>query len=167
MSTPSDRKFRRADATVDEGPPYVGALLRQCLEHVRARMEADLKSAGFTDLQPAHLAVFSFPPPDGVRPSDLARRIRMSRQATNHIIGQLEALGYLERRAERKGERRRIYLTPRTWGMVKVVHATLLEDSGGMGRRYRAGPLRRFHDDAAPLRGARLMAWEQAKTAPH
>jgi DNA-binding MarR family transcriptional regulator len=127
MSTPSDRELTRAEATVDEGPPYVGALLRQCLEHVRARMEADIKTAGFTDLQPAHLAVFSFPPPDGLRPSDLARRIRMSRQATNHIIGQLEALGYLERRAARKGERRRIYVTPRTWGMVKVVHATLLE----------------------------------------
>jgi DNA-binding MarR family transcriptional regulator len=130
MSTLSDRKSRRADATADEGPPYVGALLRQCLDHVRARIEADLRSAGVTDLQPAHLAVFSFPPPDGVRPSDLARRMRMSRQATNHIIGQLEAMGYLERRAERKGERRRIYLTPRTWGMVKVVHATLLEIQG-------------------------------------
>ncbi len=105
----------------------MGALLRQCLEHVRARMEADLRSAGFTDLQPVHLSVFSFPPPDGVRPSDLARRIRMSRQATHHIIGQLEALGYLERRAARKGERRLIHLTPRSWGMVKVVHATLLE----------------------------------------
>jgi DNA-binding MarR family transcriptional regulator len=130
VSTPSDREFIRDDATVDGGPPYVGALLRQCLEHVRARMEADIKAAGFTDLQPAHLAVFSFPPPDGMRPSDLARRIRMSRQATDHIIGQLEALGYLERRAKRKGERRRIYLTPRTWGMVKVVHATLLEIQG-------------------------------------
>ena len=127
MSTPSDREFIRADATVDEGPPYVGALLRQCLEHVRARIEADIKAAGFTDVQPAHLAVFSFPPPDAMRPSDLARRIGMSRQATNHIIGQLEALGYLERRAARNSERRRIYLTPRTWGMVKVVHATLLE----------------------------------------
>jgi DNA-binding MarR family transcriptional regulator len=130
MSTPADRKSRRADATADEGPPYVGALLRQCLDHVRARIEVDLRSAGFADLQPVHLAVFSFPPPDGVRPSDLARRIRMSRQATNHIIGQLEGMGYLERRAERKGERRRIYLTPRTWGMVKVVHATLLEIQG-------------------------------------
>jgi DNA-binding MarR family transcriptional regulator len=127
MSTPPEREFRRANAMGDEGPPYVGALLRQCLEHVRARMEADIKAAGFTDLQSAHLAVFSFPPPEGMRPSDLARRLRMSRQATNHIIGHLEALGYLERRAERKGERRRIYLTPRTWGMVKVVHATLLE----------------------------------------
>ena len=50
----------------------------------------------------------------------------MSRQATNHIIGQLEALGYIERRSERKGERRRIYPTPRAWEMVKVIHSTLL-----------------------------------------
>ena len=50
----------------------------------------------------------------------------MSRQATNHIIGQLEALGYIERRSERKGERRRIYPTPRAWQMVKVIHSTLL-----------------------------------------
>jgi DNA-binding MarR family transcriptional regulator len=149
MSTAPDREFLGADAMRDEGPPYVGALLRQCFEHVRARIEADLKSAGFTDLQPAHLAVFSFPAPDGMRPSDLARRLRMSRQATNHIIGQLEALGYLERRAERKGERRRIYLTPRTWGMVKVVHATLLEIQAEWSAEI--GP-DRFADFMATLR---------------
>ncbi len=149
MSTPSGRKSTRAVVTADEGPPYVGALLRQCLEHVRARMEAEIKAAGFTDLQPAHLAVFSFPAPDGMRPSDLARRIRMSRQATNHIIGQLEALGYLERRAERKGERRRIYLTARTWRMVKVVHATLLEIQAEWAAEI--GP-DRFGDFMATLR---------------
>jgi DNA-binding MarR family transcriptional regulator len=149
MSTSPDRKFLRADAMSDEGPPYVGALLRQCLEHVRARIEADLKSAGFTDVQPAHLAVFSFPPPEGLRPSDLARRIRMSRQATNHIIGQLEALGYIERRAERKGERRRIYLTPRTWEMVKVVHATLLQIQAEWGAEIGSD---RFRDFMAALR---------------
>jgi DNA-binding MarR family transcriptional regulator len=149
MSTPSDREFIRPEGMIDEGPPYVGALLRQCLEHVRARIEADIKAAGFADVQPAHLAVFSFPPPDGMRPSDLARRIRMSRQATNHIIGQLEALGYLERRAERKGGRRRIYLTPRTWGMVKVVHATLLEIQAGWAAEI--GP-DRFGDFMTTLR---------------
>jgi DNA-binding MarR family transcriptional regulator len=129
MLTPADREFPDSAAVVDEGPPYVGALLRQCLEHVRGRMEADLKAAGFADLQPAHFAVFTFPPPppEGLRPSDLARRIRMSRQATNHIIRQLEALGYIERRSERKGERRRIYPTPRAWEMVKVIHSTLLQ----------------------------------------
>src|ERR1700722_3159881 len=159
MSTPADRKTRRADAAADEGPPYVGALLRQCLDHVRARIEADLKSAGFTDLQPAHLAVFSFPLPDGLRPSDLARRIRMSRQATNPIVGQLEALGYLERRAERKGERRRIYLTPRTWGMVKIVHATLLEIQAEWAADI--GP-DRFSDFMATLRRFAARGYESS-----
>jgi hypothetical protein len=42
-------------------------------------MEADIKAAGFTDIQPTHFAAFSFPPPDGLRPSQLAHRIRMSR----------------------------------------------------------------------------------------
>ena len=47
---PNDRRASRG-ASGDEGPPYVGALLRQCLEHVRARMEADIKAAGFTALK--------------------------------------------------------------------------------------------------------------------
>src|SRR6185437_3638774 len=66
-----------------------------------------------------------YPPPDGVRPSELARRIRMSRQATNHIIGQLEALGYLERRAAARGERRLVYMTERAWRVAETIFACL------------------------------------------
>ena len=73
----------------------------------------------------------------------------MSRQATNHIIGQLEALEYRERRAERTGERRRLFLTPRTWRMVKVVHATLLEIQAEWAAEV--GP-DRFGDFMAALR---------------
>jgi len=32
------------------------------------------------------MQVFSYPPPDGIRPSDLARRLNISRQAANHLI---------------------------------------------------------------------------------
>ncbi|MFC7543605.1 MarR family transcriptional regulator [Siccirubricoccus deserti] len=62
-------------------------------------MHEAVRVAGFTDLQDPHLSVFSYPLPDGVRPSALAHRIGMSRQATNYLITQMEALGYLERRA--------------------------------------------------------------------
>ena len=34
-----------------------------------------------------------YPHPDGVRPNDLAERINMTKQATNYLLGQLEALG--------------------------------------------------------------------------
>jgi hypothetical protein len=50
-------------ASGDEGPPYVGALPRLCLERARARMEADIKAVGFTDIQPTHFVAFSCPPP--------------------------------------------------------------------------------------------------------
>jgi DNA-binding MarR family transcriptional regulator len=112
-------------------------------------MEADMHAAGFTDIQPTHFAAFSFPPPDGLRPSQLAHRIRMSRQATNHIIRQLEALGYLERRAPEEGARRRIYVTKRAWDVAKVIHATMLQIQAEWAAEI--GP-ERFRDFMATLR---------------
>ena len=88
-------------------------------------MHEAIRADGFTDLQEAHLAVFSYPLPDGVRPSELARRIRMSRQATNYLIGQLEELGYLERRAAADGDRRLVYLTERGWKVADTIYASL------------------------------------------
>jgi DNA-binding MarR family transcriptional regulator len=76
-------------------------------------MSAGVREAGFDDLQDALLAVFQYPGPDGLRPSDLARQLGMSRQATNHLLAQLETLGYLERISKAGGQRRRVYLTDR------------------------------------------------------
>src|SRR5258708_39560440 len=92
------------------GPPFFGALLRATWQHVRDQMYRAIHDAGFTDFQEAHFAVFSYPLPDGIRPSELARQKRMSRQAINYLITHLEELGYIERRAPRGSERRLIYL---------------------------------------------------------
>lgn len=121
-STPIDPS---GAAIVGERPPFVGALLRLCWQKVRARVDAAVRDAGFTDLQETHMLVFSYPPPDGVRPSDLAQRIRMSRQATNHVIAQLEALGYLERRAGPDSTRRLVYLTDRGWAVGTAIFTSL------------------------------------------
>ncbi len=43
------------------------------------------------------MAIFRFPGPDGVRPSVLAERAGMSKQAMNRILGSLEELGYVVR----------------------------------------------------------------------
>lgn len=88
-------------------------------------MHEAIRAAGFADLQEPHFAVFSYPLPDGVKPSDLARQIRMSRQATNYLIGQMEELGYLERRSERDGERRLVYLTERGWKVAQTIYEAL------------------------------------------
>jgi DNA-binding MarR family transcriptional regulator len=110
----------------------MGALLRLASQRVRREMLEGIRHAGFDDLQDAHLYVFQYPGPDAVRPSDLARQLHMSRQAINHLITQLETLGYLERRAGADGDRRRVYLTRRGHRLMDTIKSTVR----GIERRY-------------------------------
>ena len=102
-------------------PPLIGALLRIPFETVRDRMLAGLHERGYTDLIAAHLDVFQYPGPENRRPIELATDTRMSKQALNYLLGQLEQLGYLTREADDTDQRsKRIRLTPRgrTAGMA-------------------------------------------------
>lgn len=97
-----------------EGPPLIGALLRLPWEVARRRLLEALHEAGFTDLTPAHLTVLLYPGPQGLRPSDVAADRQMTRQSVNYLLGQIEALGYLERRSDPDDQRsKRLALTPR------------------------------------------------------
>ena len=110
------------------GPPLIGALLRMPLESVRRHMLERLHEQGFTDLDPAHLIVLQYPGPQGARPSELAARLRMSKQALNYQLGQLERLGYLERRPDPDDLRsKRIVLTPRAESAVPVIRDAVAE----------------------------------------
>ena len=80
------------------GPPLIGALLRIPWEATQRRMLERLHERGFDDLDAAHLNVFQYPGPQGARPTELAARLRISKQALNYLLGELERLGYLERR---------------------------------------------------------------------
>lgn len=108
-------------------PPLLGALLRFGWLRVRARMAAAVRVDGFDELQDAHLSVFQYPGPGGQRPSDIARQTRMSRQATNHLLGQLEAWGYIVRRATSADERRLVHLTPRGRAVIKTLQRSVRE----------------------------------------
>jgi DNA-binding MarR family transcriptional regulator len=110
------------------GPPLIGALLRMPLETVRRHMLERLHEHGFTDLEPAHLLVLQYPGPQGARPSELAARLRMSKQALNYQLGQLERLGYLERRPDADDMRsKRIVLTKRAESAVPVIREAVTE----------------------------------------
>src|SRR5215218_6537626 len=63
------------------GPPLIGALLRMPWETVQRHMLERLHEHGFDDLDAAHLNVFQYPGPQGARPSELAARLRISKQA--------------------------------------------------------------------------------------
>ena len=110
------------------GPPLIGALLRVPLEAVQRHMLDRLHEHGFTDLEPAHLNVFQYPGPQGLRPSDLAARLRISKQALNYLLGQLERLGYLERHQDPDDLRsKRIVLTERGASLIPVIRGAVGE----------------------------------------
>jgi DNA-binding MarR family transcriptional regulator len=124
MSTPN-QIAGQPDPSAELHPPFFGALLRITWQDVRNRMRQAIHDAGFADFQDAHFAVFSYPLPDGVRPSELARQKRMSRQAINYLITQLEELGYVERWALEGSDRRLIYLSARGWQVAETIFTCL------------------------------------------
>ncbi|TAM91234.1 MarR family transcriptional regulator [bacterium] len=106
------------------GPPYVGALLRLSWQAVRKRLLRAFSEAGFSDIGVSHFAVIQYPPPDGVRPIEIAAKGQMSKQAANYLISQLEDRGYLERRTL-PGKGRMVFLTAKGQEVVEVAHATM------------------------------------------
>ncbi len=92
----------------------------------RAHIEKAMLDAGFTDLNQSNFLALSFPLPNGTRPSDFARQRGISRQAANHLLGQMETLDYFERR-ESKGGRRLIHLTRRGEHVAAVIYGALRE----------------------------------------
>lgn len=110
------------------GPPLIGALLRMPWEVVQRRMRARLHAEGFDDLDAAHLAIFQYPGPQGARPTELAERLRMSKQAVGYLLGQLERLGYLERRPDPEDQRgKRIVVTARGRRAIAVIRDAVAE----------------------------------------
>jgi DNA-binding MarR family transcriptional regulator len=132
------------------GPPLIGALLRVPWEAVQRHMLERLHERGFEDLDTAHLTVFQYPGPQGARPTDLAVRLQISKQALNYLLGQLERLDYLERRPDPDDLRsKRLALTPRGTSAIGVIRDAVAELETAWAQRL--GP-QRF----AQLRGLLL-----------
>lgn len=113
-----------ADAAAADPGPFIGSLTRRVHHWVRARMAAEVTAAGFSDLNPAHVAVFRTPSPDGMSPSELATQLQITKQSVNELLGHLERRGYLRREPDsHHARRRRIRLTDRGHDALAVAHA--------------------------------------------
>lgn len=107
-------------------PPLIGALVRRPTEAVHLRILREAAEAGFTDLVRAHLAVLRYPGPNGRRPSELAAEVGMTKQAMNYLLGQLEGLGYVDRRDDPDDQRsKRVHLTIRGEALRAVIRRTV------------------------------------------
>jgi DNA-binding MarR family transcriptional regulator len=125
----------RAAAEPPVGPPLIGALLRIPWEAVQRHMLARLHERGFDDLDAAHLHLLQYPGPQGRRPSELAADLRVSKQALNYQLGQLERLGYLERQQDPHDLRsKRIVLTERGLALIPVIREAVAEMESAWAR---------------------------------
>ena len=97
-------------------------------EDVQQHMLERLQQSGFADFDAAYLNVFRYPGPQGARPSELAARLGMSKQALNYLLGELERLDYLERQPDPDDLRsKRIALTARGAAAIGVIREAVAE----------------------------------------
>jgi DNA-binding MarR family transcriptional regulator len=108
-------------AKVPTRTPQVGALLRMAWELLQAELYDGLQHAGFDDLRPAHRPLLRYPPIDGVRPTELAARLRLSKQATNDLLRDMEQMGYVRLEHDpTDGRARIIRYTERGWSLFDI-----------------------------------------------
>lgn len=106
----------------------IGALLRAPSQAIHRRIIRELNAANFDGLSLAHIAVLQFPGPDGVRPSTLAERAGISKQAMNQLLRSLEDLGYLVRfETPVEGRMRMVRFTKRGHAVYKKIYEILQE----------------------------------------
>lgn len=114
--------------TAEGDRPLIGALVRRPAEAVHLRILREASEAGFTNLVPAHLAVLRYPGPNGRRPSELAAEVGATKQAMNYLLGQLEQLGYLDRRDDPDDLRsKRVHLTSRGEALRRAIRRTVTQ----------------------------------------
>jgi DNA-binding MarR family transcriptional regulator len=105
-------------------------MLRVVSNWVRDQVYAGVAEDGFEDLHPAHLALFRYPGLDGMRPSQLAGELQMTKQAVNQLAGHLEERGYIVREPDAVDRRGRVIrLTPKGQRVEAAVreHARAVE----------------------------------------
>lgn len=105
---------RNSHSAQAEGGPHIGALLRMAWQRVRARIYSGVQHDGYSDLNPAHIALFRFETIDGRRPTQVAECMQITKQSVNDLIRDLERHGYAQYRPDPSDHRARlIHLTAR------------------------------------------------------
>lgn len=111
---------------MSSGDELVSVQMRVLWQRARDRINDALAASEFSDIRAEHLSVLQYPGPHGERPSVLAARAGMSRQAINHLVRGLEDAGYLERGPSIvPGQGRAVTLTPRGDEAIAFIRATV------------------------------------------
>ncbi len=86
----------------------IGALLRVPFQAIMTRIAEGLVALGYTDLRPAHFAVFQHMLPRGRRLTELAELAQMTKQSMGFLVDYLEERGYVKREPDPLDRRAKI-----------------------------------------------------------
>jgi DNA-binding MarR family transcriptional regulator len=64
---------------------------------VRDQIYSGVVAAGYNDLNPAHVGLIRYPTLGGLRPTEVAEQVGITKQSVNDLLGHLERRGYLVR----------------------------------------------------------------------
>ncbi len=91
---------------------------------VRDQLYAGVVAAGYDDLNAAHVGLWRYPGLEGIRPSQLADRVGITKQSVNELLGHLEDHKYLVRVPDEADKRARVIrLTPRGRRLENTIYA--------------------------------------------
>ena len=93
--------------TLDEAQPLGRCLILVFREFELEVLDA-LHAAGYADLTPADLDILRFIKPDGSRAVDIARLAGITKQGVAKALTDLEARGYVRRRADAADSRAKV-----------------------------------------------------------
>lgn len=111
------------DDDTDIEQPALGGLLRLVYRAHLGRAYEQVTATDFRDVTPAQFKLFRWPGMDGLRPTEVAQRNGLSKQAVNDLIGQLERSGYVERHPDPADARARLVkLTDRGDRLLRAAH---------------------------------------------
>ena len=111
-------------STATDRSPFVGSMMRVSLRWILDHIYQHVVAAGFDDLGRAQIGLFRYPTSDGLRPSELADRLQITKQSVNDLLRELEGRGYLVREADpTDGRARVVRLTKRGHALEDAAHA--------------------------------------------
>ena len=98
------------------------------LQSIRAHMLERVRAAGYDDIAPAHFNILQHPTPEGLRPSEIAARAQMTKQAANRLIRHLEHHGYIKLEPDPADQRARVVrLTKRGRALISEIRGAVEE----------------------------------------
>ena len=104
----------------------IGVLLRAGASAVDVEVKAAMDERGFAEIQPGHQTVLRQLGEDGARPSELAAKAGITRQAVTKTLDDLERLGLVEREPDpADGRGVVVRYTPRGLAALKVARTRM------------------------------------------